>query len=649
MKIFDKLVEWYLKRQLSGGIITFPNLPSVKKITLRDYERLNYIYTCAEVRAENFASATLYVEDAQGNIKELEEVEEIAQLFTNLGMFSNFEFFYLSCMIRDLISEGVYYYVVRSSSGKALGLFVIPPTLFIRPVFNPLNQLEIQHYEINLPNGQLLKVAPQDIINIKRINPLNFTRGFSIIDQYEEIMKTYLELTGFLYSQTTNYALPPKLYIKLDDNVSEAIIRQFQEKWKEKREDFLRGMEIMALKGEIRTLGPTVQELDFVRTREQFKNDIRAAFRVPKVLLGETDQLNRATAEAARRAFIETVINPLWQFYLSKINAFLKKEFNVKLTFDYVQSMPFDEKVRALKPLWDAGIITLNEIRVDLGYNALVDGDKRLVALNMVNEKVQYENPQGGKTKKQRKVKETGLIAWARNERVFKKGVEILKPLLIRWFNKQKKEVLDKLLQRRNLIISRDLADEILSAWDKWVGEIKHEWEEKIRRIVEIAAERGKELLDLEVVSYDEFFVEQAILRGLRRIEDINDFTRELLARQIREGLLKNESISEIAKRIEAVFEGIKTWRAERIAWTEATNASNATFLATFKENGVESKMWLSMRDERVRDTHKHLDGVIVGIDEYFETIKGNFLLYPGDPSAPAGEVVNCRCTIVPV
>ena len=52
------------------------------------------------------------------------------------------------------------------------------------------------------------------------------------------------------------------------------------------------------------------------------------------------------------------------------------------------------------------------------------------------------------------------------------------------------------------------------------------------------------------------------------------------------------------------------------------------------------TKVWHTARDPRVRDSHAALDRESVGIGAAFS----NGLAYPGDPSAPASETVNCRC-----
>lgn len=53
--------------------------------------------------------------------------------------------------------------------------------------------------------------------------------------------------------------------------------------------------------------------------------------------------------------------------------------------------------------------------------------------------------------------------------------------------------------------------------------------------------------------------------------------------------------------------------------------------------------MWICHIDGRERTSHRELNDKAVMADEDFK----DKLAKPGDPRAPAGEVINCRCTIV--
>jgi SPP1 gp7 family putative phage head morphogenesis protein len=92
------------------------------------------------------------------------------------------------------------------------------------------------------------------------------------------------------------------------------------------------------------------------------------------------------------------------------------------------------------------------------------------------------------------------------------------------------------------------------------------------------------------------------------------------------------------------------TWqaRAKRIARTESTGALNAGAYAAYLAEGVEALEWVATTDGRTRPSHAAADGQVVAIGFPF-SVGGASLRFPGDPTAPASQVVNCRCTTVAV
>ena len=93
-------------------------------------------------------------------------------------------------------------------------------------------------------------------------------------------------------------------------------------------------------------------------------------------------------------------------------------------------------------------------------------------------------------------------------------------------------------------------------------------------------------------------------------------------------------------------------WFSEDRSTYNAENEANTIFnydeYRIAKELGMTQKQWLTMQDERVRETHSHIDGTIIPIDDFFEV--GEALLrYPKDwemgESHPE-ELISCRCTV---
>lgn len=97
------------------------------------------------------------------------------------------------------------------------------------------------------------------------------------------------------------------------------------------------------------------------------------------------------------------------------------------------------------------------------------------------------------------------------------------------------------------------------------------------------------------------------------------------------------------------------TYRAGVVARTIAGDVINTAMEETQKQAMLDAgldpndllKEWRSLRDSRVRRTHKQhigLDGQVVGIDEYYISPSGARLKHPHDGNAPISETANCRC-----
>jgi hypothetical protein len=92
--------------------------------------------------------------------------------------------------------------------------------------------------------------------------------------------------------------------------------------------------------------------------------------------------------------------------------------------------------------------------------------------------------------------------------------------------------------------------------------------------------------------------------------------------------------------------------RGETIARTETMTAFNKGQLSAMHQAisegrvsaSVVVKVWHAFLDERTRFTHRLLNKKEVGLNEQFVSAHGAHLDHPGDPNAPAEEIVNCRC-----
>jgi len=114
------------------------------------------------------------------------------------------------------------------------------------------------------------------------------------------------------------------------------------------------------------------------------------------------------------------------------------------------------------------------------------------------------------------------------------------------------------------------------------------------------------------------------------------------------EGLLNGETIEQLTDRVMEWSATGQEYHAENVARTETGICMNSAALEGYREGGATGKEWLSIVDDRSREWHAAMDGVVVGIDEDFD-LDGEPCDGPGDPSLGPENVCQCRCTSAPV
>jgi hypothetical protein len=87
--------------------------------------------------------------------------------------------------------------------------------------------------------------------------------------------------------------------------------------------------------------------------------------------------------------------------------------------------------------------------------------------------------------------------------------------------------------------------------------------------------------------------------------------------------------------------------RSQTIARTEVTKIMNlASDLWASLQPKVTKKKWMVILDGKERKSHHDMDGYpAIPLNEKF-LVGGYPMAYPGDGSAPASEIVNCRCGV---
>ena len=117
----------------------------------------------------------------------------------------------------------------------------------------------------------------------------------------------------------------------------------------------------------------------------------------------------------------------------------------------------------------------------------------------------------------------------------------------------------------------------------------------------------------------------------------------------VRQGIIQGEGVPEITDRLCSELSSTnesKMRMFSRTAINSAQNAGRQKQMEDAAEMGIEvKKRWIATRDSRTRDAHRDLDGEEVPFDHPFKNEYGE-IMFPGDPTAKAANVFNCRCSM---
>ena len=147
---------------------------------------------------------------------------------------------------------------------------------------------------------------------------------------------------------------------------------------------------------------------------------------------------------------------------------------------------------------------------------------------------------------------------------------------------------------------------------------------------------------------FDREFENFLFTSGAEKVTNISSTTIANIRNAIDSAQRDGQDVYQTARRILELSEIDSITRAILIARTEthqAANFANFTTLDVVNVPGT-TKEWVAVNDARTRDDHAIANGQEVAKDGDF-VVGGSLLKYPGDPSAPAQQVVNCRCTFV--
>jgi SPP1 gp7 family putative phage head morphogenesis protein len=543
----------------------------------------------------------------------------------------------LSQQYLDLVGE-LPWILALNQYGMPVDAVPIPPTWVTELPASNRNAVDGEGYYIIAGPGGQYQVPSKNMWWSYHPTPANpFTRGTGLAQVLGDELETDEAAAKHTKDWFINRAIPPVLISGLGMGVPE--LQRLEQKWLSK---FLRVgtgwlPHFMNAEVKVHQLSQTFadQQLGDLRNRE--RDMIRMTFGIPPEVIGDVSNSNRSTIEASDFIYQSRVIVPRAEFFRAAMQERLAPLFDERIIVDYINPVAEDRefmlKVRSAQPhAWE-----LDEWREFGGSEALPAnrGKIHLMPFNLAPVRLSAgelppdpallpapgadEEPvDGDEGEEAEDVIDAEVVEEAARRRTFAPTTKGLTAAEIRQIaNAAKAATLTRRGERTLRAVIQEFGDQTIS--DAGLA---------------VTFNMNTNPVAAHIRQF-----------GAERVVGINDTTRKLLREALADGVDKGESAAKLRKRIIGVFDDASKSRANNIARTEVTRASNFGAMEGLRQAGAEEKEWLATQDGHVRDTHAAMDHQVRKIDELFEA-RGKRAMYPGDFGL-AEEDCNCRCAVI--
>ena len=638
-------------------------IPPDRKETdwMKAYSQNNWVFAAVSKIAQSVAAVEwrLFTRDSEG--REIDIIDgPIYNLLKKPNPFMPFpDFIELTQTYLELTGE-VYWVLSKNGLGQPAEIWPVPPD---RMWTVPDKDNFIKGY-VYIWGGENIPFDPAEVIHIAYPNPLNIYKGTGPTQaaglQVDNDNFSQQYARNFFYNSAV-----PGGYIKVPNSLTEEEFIALKERWNLGHQGIDKAHKVAVLEGgaEFVQTAFSLRELQISDVRKQNRDDILATFGVHASILGISENVNRANAEAAEYTFAKRAIEPKLRKLEGKINNELIPMFKHKMAvifdFQHVISEDTETILKKAQIGVQTGVMTVNEARNLLGLEDIDGGDVLYVPMYAMTQPITdvkpdtsegeietgYEQNAAKSFKKQTKAANHAWRKFVGQQAKYeKKFIKTLKPI----WEEMKEDIWESLKNGAGVYFDKKkYQDKFYSATFELNKQIHNDFAEQAYN--EIFATKGMRIKK----EFDMNLHRIAIWihnKSLKFAQQITQDTEDMLRQQLEDANEAGEDLDQIMRRIADVFDISATgYRAERIARTETISAANAGAIEGYRQTGlVQKKEWIAADDERTREWHAAADGQTVGLDEPF-IVEGEALDFPGDPNGSPENIINCRCTVVPV
>lgn len=548
-----------------------------------------------------------------------------------------------------------------------------------------------------IPSEMLL---PSEVIHSRSPNPYLYWRGMSPL--LVAMLPASADYAAEMFQKglLVNNA-DTGIIATTDQNLTEEQREMFTAALRERKRKAGTPDRPLFLSSGIKIEKPTISNVDmqFLETRRLLRQEIGAIFKVPESLMGFSEAKSSALSGGGnalneeKLTFIEQTLQPKCNRLEAAVQPIIDTFGDGLVGWFDIESLPIMQMARRARVDTATKVFSMgvpfnvaNQV-YDLGFPEMPWGDKGYLPFSLqpadaVEEPMPGEAPDGkpepdaddeGQTGFQRMRNLLGGIQsepqtrgrntkalWEHHVRQRRRHVKLLEGKVRKLLHRYREKTLQRLsaahlekTAEQNLQASfgttRGLVDIIFSA-SEFGAALKSDVTEPIRStlgsaVSDLISEVGADPWEMPPAKATEYIHGRS-----QPIMDVGGTVRAQLNTALEEGIKEGESTADLAKRVKGVFTSLAESEAERVARTEINMAFNFARQEAMVGVGIDYKAWLSSHGPNVREAHEAAEEFYIDdpipVDEPF-IVAGEELMFPGDDSGSAGNVINCQCVSI--
>lgn len=363
-----------------GGRIPYPKRGTYLLHVQNGYKANPIVAACVGLLSSTMNEPPLGVANEDGTVN---LNHPLSVMFRRPNPYMGQAQFWAQCWQFLSLSGNAYIKIVRGPMGNMTG-FLPYGDAHVAPIRDENGWIVGYQYS---SQGVTQNWSAADVIHLRHplyIDPLALDMGMSPIEVCWDKVQTYNELQSSIYSLVASNMVPSGMLTAPGD-VPKTAVDQIRQQLQKRRD--AKGRErtdplVLGAGMQYVQMGLDAQKIQATETIRELEAAICAAFRIQPAVIGSSAGMSVSTYNNLQSAFSEytTLLRvPLWNAIEEQMESGLARDYpGVQVAFDLsqVQALQPEPDEAALLSQFTANVVTQNEIRTKLGYEAAENGDR---------------------------------------------------------------------------------------------------------------------------------------------------------------------------------------------------------------------------------------------------------------------------------